>query len=49
MNIYCPGRAGSNSVSVVVDDRETGSGVLRALRDLKGVKVTVQRLPLGDY
>ena len=44
-----PERSGSNSVSVVVDDRETGSGVLRALRDLEDVKVTVQRLPLGDY
>jgi len=34
---------------VVVDDRETGSGVLRALRDLENVTVAVQRLPLGDY
>ena len=38
-----------NSVSIVVDDREAGSGVLRALRDLEGVRVAVQRLRLGDY
>ena len=37
------------SVSVVVDDRETGSGVPKALRDLENVTVAVQRLPLGDY
>jgi ERCC4-type nuclease len=34
---------------VVVDDRESGSGVLQALRDLEDVTVSVQRLPLGDY
>lgn len=39
----------ADSVSVVVDDRETGSSVLQALRDLEDVKVTVRRLPLGDY
>ena len=44
-----PERSGSNSVSVVVDDRETGSGVLKALRDLGDVTVAVRRLPLGDY
>lgn len=44
-----PSSSGANSISVVVDDRETGSGVLRALRDIKGVTVTVRRLPLGDY
>ena len=49
MSTDCPERSGSNSVSVVVDDRETDSGALRALRDLDGVKVTVQHLPLGDY
>ena len=36
------------SVSVVVDDRESSSGVLRALREIADVKVTVQRLPRGD-
>ena len=41
--------SGSNSASVVVDDRESGSGVLKALRNLDGVSLTVQRLPLGDY
>lgn len=44
-----PAGPSSNSVVVVVDDRETGSGVLNALHDLEDVKVTVQRLPLGDY
>lgn len=44
-----PERSGSNSVSVLVDDREAGSDVMRALRNLKGIKVTVQRLPVGDY
>ena len=39
----------ADSVSIVVDDRETGSSVLQALRGLEGVKVTVRRLPLGDY
>lgn len=39
----------ADSVSIVVDDRETGSSVLQALRDLEDVKVTVRRLPLGDY
>ena len=39
----------AHSVSIVVDDRETGSGVLRALRNFEDVTVVVQRLPLGDY
>ena len=37
------------SVSVVVDDRESSSSVLRALREIADVKVTTQRLLLGDY
>jgi len=45
----CPERSGSNSISVVVDDRESGSGVLKALRDLEVVTLAVRRLPLGDY
>jgi len=35
--------------SVVVDDRELGSGVVEILNRRCGVRVQVERLPLGDY
>ena len=38
-----------NPVCVVADDRETRSGVVEALRQMPGVKVSVQRLAVGDY
>ncbi len=34
---------------VVVDDREVGSGTVKALEAMDGVDLTVERLPLGDY
>lgn len=36
-------------ISVVVDDRESDAGVLRALAAMEGVHVVKSRLPLGDY
>jgi DNA excision repair protein ERCC-4 len=35
--------------NIVVDDRETGSGIIDILREQGGVGVAVERLPLGDY
>lgn len=36
-------------LQILADDREREAGVIAALRQLDGVAVTVQRLPLGDY
>lgn len=36
-------------VFVTADDRESGSGVVEALREIDGVTVRVRRLVLGDY
>lgn len=37
------------NISVVVDDRESQAGVLRALSAMEGVEVVTGRLPVGDY
>ncbi len=37
------------TVGIEVDDRESGSPVLPALRQCADFRVTVMRLPLGDY
>jgi ERCC4-type nuclease len=37
------------TISVHVDDRESRSGVLDALKKQDGVEVRVRRLPVGDY
>lgn len=37
------------TIAVVADDRERGSGVIEALRGAEGVKVEVEHLELGDY
>lgn len=34
---------------IVVDDRESPSGIPALLREQDGVQVEVRRLPLGDY
>lgn len=36
-------------IPVVVDDREAGSEVVHALREIDGLEVEVRRLGLGDY
>ena len=39
----------SPMIPVVVDDREAGSEVVHALREIDGLVVEVRRLKLGDY
>lgn len=39
----------ARDISVVVDDRESQGGVLRALSAMEGVQVVTSRLPVGDY
>ncbi|WP_295392131.1 ERCC4 domain-containing protein [uncultured Thiodictyon sp.] len=41
--------AASQTVCVVVDDRESAGAVLAALRGHEGIETRVARLPLGDY
>lgn len=36
-------------MDVLVDDRERGAGVIVALRRIEGLRVTVERLKVGDY
>src|SRR3989339_830786 len=36
-------------IPIVVDDREAGSEVVQALREMDGLEVEVRRLGLGDY
>jgi len=38
-----------SSITVVADDREAGSGVPAALAEMDDVRLTVDRLSLGDY
>lgn len=37
------------NVSIVVDDRETRSRVMQALRAVENVSITMRRLDVGDY
>jgi len=39
----------TSKIPVVVDDREAGSEVVHALREMDGLEVEVRRLGLGDY
>jgi DNA excision repair protein ERCC-4 len=43
-----PGKMPQN-VSIVVDDRETRSRVMQALRAVENVSITMRRLDVGDY
>ncbi|MBM4161773.1 MAG: nuclease [Ignavibacteria bacterium] len=36
-------------IRIIVDDRESGSGVAHALMEMNGLEVEVRRLGLGDY
>jgi len=38
-----------SSFSIVADDREARGPVLAALAELTGVRVRLERLPIGDY
>ncbi len=39
----------SQTIGIIVDDREVRSGVLEVLSAIDDISMDVQRLPLGDY